>query len=512
MKSKAAFIFLILSLFFFNCSEDDTNPIDDNNPIIEVPVDLDQFSQRHRGFNLLGKFDVNWSNYGFSEEEFIIIQDLGFNFVRLPLDYRAYTKAGDWNVFQDSEIAKIDQVVEWGKQYGVHICINLHRAPGYCVNETTLPPNQDLDLWTDPVAQEAFVNHWAYFAERYKEESYEDVSFNLVNEPGDINEMTYVNIMQKAIVAVHDINPNRIIFVDGISHGRDLILSLKNSNKIIQAIHVYDPFTLTHYKAGWVNGSDTWPIPVWPITNISSYLYGPWKSEYQSSLVFEGNFMQDEEITINVHQVSVQSTLQIKLDDVEIYNKEFVCGPDLGEDWTLINQTEWGYQNISGKDYSATLPADGNNISISNIDGDWLTINKITIKSGDSEITIIPGNTSWGSLQKTYIITAEDQITEADGSPVLALGSLKETLDLAVSEQIPIMVQEFGVYNQTPHEVTLAYMSDVVNMFKSYQVGYTLWNLTGSFGILDSDRSDCNYTSYRGKQLDQEMTDLLQGN
>ena len=512
MRINVIVIFYFLSIFLYSCSKEETNPDDNNNPIVAIPIDLDQFSQDHKGFNLLGKFDVSWSNNGFPEEEFIIIHDLGFNFVRLPLDYRTYTKAGDWDTFLESEVEKIDQAIDWGMQYGVHVCINLHRAPGYCVNESTLPANQDLDLWTDPTAQEAFVNHWIFFAKRYKDYSYEDVSFNLVNEPGDMDEMTYVNVMQKAIDEIHKINPNRIIFVDGLNYSRDLLMSLKGAKNIIQAIHVYDPFTLTHYKASWVDGSDTWPVPTWPITNISNYLYGPWKNEYQSSLIFEGDFLKDAVVTINVQQVSIESTLQIKLDDVEIYNKAFVCGPDLGEDWTIINQTQWGYQNISGKDYSVILPSDGQTLAISNIEGDWLTMNRITISSGGDEIVIVPGNTSWGSMQKTYKITAEGEVTEADGSPVLALGSLQETLDIAKSNQIPVMVQEFGVHNQTPHDVTLAYLSDVVTLFNDNQIGYALWNLSGSFGILNSDRSDCTYTSYRGNQFDQAMTDILQGN
>jgi aryl-phospho-beta-D-glucosidase BglC (GH1 family) len=513
MRSTLLGILLISIVFLFNCSEEEPVPGNgDKDPITPISIDLHKFSRDHKGFNLLGKFDVNWSNYGYTEEEFIIIKDLGFNFVRLPLDFRTYTKSGDWDTFVESEIAKIDQVIEWGKQYDVHVNINLHRAPGYCVNESALPANQDLDLWANTTAQDAFVNHWAYFAERYMDESYEDVSFNLVNEPDDVDENIYVQVMQKAIDKIHEINPNRIIFVDGLSYARELILPLKNENNIIQAIHVYDPFTLTHYKAGWVNGSDTWPIPTWPILDISNYLYGPVKPEYQSSLIFEGTFEKDTEVTINVQQVSIESTLQVKLDDTEIYNKEFICGPNLGEDWTVINLTQWGYQNISGKDYGVILPDDGGKITISNIDGDWMTINAITIKSGDSEINIIPGNTSWGSMQNSYKITDEGEITELDGTPIIALGSLKETLETAEAEQIPIMIGEFGVYNKTPHDVTLAYLSDVVTLFNSYQVGYTLWNLSGSFGILNSDRGDCTYTSYRGKQLDQALTDILQGN
>lgn len=511
MNIKSVFVFLVLTLLFFGCSNNDPDPADDNeDPIQEIPIDLIQFSREHKGFNLLGKFDVNWSNSGFSEEEFIIIKDLGFNFVRLPLDYRTYTRADDWNVFLENELAEIDQVIEWGKQYGVHVCINLHRAPGYCVNTSALPANQDLDLWSDPVAQDAFVNHWSNFARRYRDESYEDVSFNLVNEPDEVEEASYVQIMEKAIDKIHEINPNRIVFVDGLNYARNLITSLRNKKNIIQAIHVYDPFTLTHYKAGWVNGSDTWPVPVWPITNISNYLYGPWKNEFQSSLEFEGVFSPNTEIIINVHQVSIESSLQIQLDDVEIYRKDFTCGPDPGEDWTIINETQWGYQNISDKDYSVVLPSGGNVIRISNIEGDWLTINSIRIRNNDYDLELIPGNTSWGAMQKSYKITAEGELTETDGSPAVALTDLMEKFELAEAEKIPVMIQEFGVYNQTPHEVTLAYLSDVVDIFKTYQVGYTLWNLSGSFGILNSSRDDCSYTSYQGKQLDQAMTQILQ--
>ena len=516
MRSRVLSIFLGLAMVFSSCSKDEPGPADDNNdpvdPIIPITIDLDQFSRENKGFNLQGKFDVHWSNAGFKEEEFIIMNDLGFNFARLPLDYQTYTKSGDWNTFIEEEVKEIDQAVAWGKQYGVHICINLHRAPGYSVNQSSIPPNQDLDLWTDPIAQEAFVNHWAYFAERYKDSPYNEVSFNLVNEPADVDEATYVNVMKMAIDKIHEINPNRIIFVDGIDWGNHLVMSLKNVPNIIQSIHMYDPFPLTHYKANWADGSDTWPVPVWPITDISNYLYGSWKSDLQSSLVFEGEFSKDDTLTINVHQVSLEATLQIMLDDTEIYNKNFVCGPELGDDWTEINLTEWGYQNYSNKDYSIVLPSGGSKLTISNTVGDWMTMNKITISTANYKNEIIPGNTSWGSKQDSYKITSEGEITNSDGSPVIALGDLKETLETAKSQQIPIMVQEFGVYNKTPHQVTLDYLSDVVDMLNDYNIGYALWNMIGDFGILDTDRSDCNYTPYNNRQLDQEMLDILKGN
>ena len=504
--NRIAGIVLLAIFAFYGCERKD------EAPLVFTPIDLNDFSHNHKGFNLLGKYDVGWSNNGYQEEEFIIMKDLGFNFARLPLDYRTYTLAGNWDIFLEEEIAEIDKALEWGKEYGVHICINIHRAPGYCVNPGTLPANQDLNLWTDREAQEAFINHWGYFAERYKRVSYKDLSFNLLNEPKSMDENTYVTVIQKAIDKIQRINPDRIIFVDGLNYSREIIPSLKNNKNIIQALHVYDPMTLTHFKASWVAGSDTWPLPVWPMADIPVYLYGPWQSDYQSSLVLEGNFRKDTKLTINVQQVSNKSTMQIKLDGSEIYRKAFICTSDPGEDWTKIILTQWGYQNISGKDYSVILPSGGTRLTIANTEGDWMSFNRMTFTYGDEETVIVPGNTSWGAKQKTYQLTSDGKITDEDGNPMVAIGTIIANLELAKQQNIPVMIQEFGVYNKTSHDVATRYLSDVVSVFKSKNTGYAMWNMIGSMGIINSERSDCNYEQYRGKLLDREMATIIQGN
>lgn len=503
---KQSFVIFLLAVFAVTGCDRDAE-----KQLVFTPIDLNSFSENLRGFNLLGKYDVGWSNNGYREEEFIILKDLGFNFARLALDYRTYTLPGNWDIFVEEEVAEIDQALEWGKEYGVHICIDLHRAPGYCVNPGTVPANQDLDLWTSPEAQKAFINHWAYFAERYKDVSYKDLSFNLLNEPRDMDENTYVEVIQKAIDRIQHISPDRVLFVDGLNYAREITPSLKNTKNFIQALHVYDPMTLTHYMASWVSGSDTWPLPVWPMADIPIYLCGPWQSEYQSPLVLEGNFRKDTKVTVNVQQVSNKSTMQIKLDASEIYTKVFICGAEPGEDWTKIILTQWGYQNISGKDYSVVLPSDGTQLTISNTVGDWLSINKITLRYDDEEIIIIPGNTSWGVRQGTYKLTNDGKITDSEGNPSLALGTIKNNIQLAKQQNIAIMIQEFGVYNKTPHNVAIGYLNDVVSVFRSNNIGYAMWNMIGSIGIIDSERADCNYEQYRGKLLDREMTTILQG-
>lgn len=472
--------------------------------------DLKTFCSQQKGFNLLGKFDVSWSNYGFAQKEFSIIHDLGCNFVRLPLDYRTYTQPGNWDSFTEKELAKIDQAVQWGNQYNVHVCINMHRAPGFCVNSTNnLPVNQQLNLWTDSIAQKAFVNHWKMFANRYKDISPERLSFNLVNEPNNVSEEVYVSIMKKAIDAIHEVTPNRVVFVDGLGYGRGLLLSLKDEPNIAQAIHSYDPFSLTHYKASWVEGSMDWPVPTWPMLSISNYLYGPWKSEFKSTLAIQGNFAAGTEVIVNVGQVSTESTLSIKAGNKTLLAKKFVCTAELGDDFTKIVETQWGFQNISNKDFSATLTEAATLLSFDNTSGDWMTINSISIKTGDVVKTFNLSDNSWGKKQSTYKMDENGELKAVDGSDLLPFKDYAEIVKVANQNNIPIMVQEFGVHNQTPHKVSVDFLADLSAFFRENDLGWALWNLTGSFGILNSDRKDCTYENYQGYKLDRQMLDAL---
>ena len=85
---------------------------------------------------------------------------------------RAYIHGG-MNGIDEKALAQIDQAVEFGKEHAVHVNINFHRAPGYCVN----PPKEPLDLWSSEEALKACAFHWAHFARRYKGIPSSQVSF-----------------------------------------------------------------------------------------------------------------------------------------------------------------------------------------------------------------------------------------------------------------------------------------------------------------------------------------------
>lgn len=218
---------------------------------------------RWRGFNLLEKFiKRTGGNPPFAENDFAIMQEWGFDFARLPMSYLCWAdgEPAGWKRIREEDLKHIDQAVELGRKRGVHVNLNFHRAPGYCVN----PPKESLDLWTDAQALDACAFHWATFARRFRGIPNSQLSFDLLNEPPDISEESYVRVVKELVAAIRAEDPQRLIVADGLKWGREPVHGLVDL-KIGQSTRGYDPMHISHYKANWVNGSDKWREPTWPL-------------------------------------------------------------------------------------------------------------------------------------------------------------------------------------------------------------------------------------------------------
>ncbi len=318
---------------------------------------------RWRGFNLLEKFTLAL-NAPYVEADFDMIAGWGFDFVRLPTDYRCWTEAP--GKYKEPILREIDQAIALARARSIHVNLCLHRAPGYCVN----PPKEALDLWADDEsgveARKQFAEQWAMFATRYKDVPTSALSFDLVNEPANISPAAYARAVRAAVEAIRREDPQRLIIADGLMYGTRPVPELIEL-RVAQSTRGYAPMYVSHYKANWIPGSDTWAIPTWPIAG-------------------EGTS---------------------KWDRARLLNEQ-----------------------------------------------------------------IAP----WLELQK---------------------------------KGVGIHVGEWGAYNKTPHDVALAWMRDQLALWREAGWGWALWNFRGTFGVLDSARTDVAYETYKGHKLDRKMLELL---
>jgi endoglucanase len=326
----------------------------------KLPEPTPEALPRWRGFNLLEKFMVA-NQRPFREEDFAWIAELGFDFVRLPLDYRCWIEQGDWTRLREGSLREIDEAVRYGEKHGVHVQINFHRAPGF----TVASPPEPRDLWTDREAQDVCARHWGHFARRYQGVPSSRLSFNPFNEPSKVGAEAHRAVVERVAGAIRERDKDRLIVCDGRDYATTPPAELVGLG-VAAATRGYAPFRLTHYRASWVEGSDRWEPPTYPMR--------------------EGEKVWDREA--------------LERDQI---------GP-------------------------------------------------------------------WKRLQ---------------------------------GRGVGVMVGEFGAHNRTPHAVVLPWMRDCLSAWKEAGWGWALWNFRGSFGVLDSERSDVAYEDWRGHKLDRAMLELL---
>lgn len=233
---------------------------------------------RWRGFNLTEMIGVR-SRGGFHLEDFELIAELGFDFVRLPLCYRLWVAnpedPDDLESINEAALAPVDQAVDWGRRLGLHVCLNFHRAPGYSVNRDW---PEKRSLWKSEHALPAFEFHWQHFARRYRGVPAENLSFNLLNEPPRpqpqpagtprawvMTRADHERVMRRTVAAIRQEDPERLVILDGLDYGNLPCPEMTDlAPGTAQSCRGYWPAGISHWRAGWWQGSDAWPEPSWP--------------------------------------------------------------------------------------------------------------------------------------------------------------------------------------------------------------------------------------------------------
>jgi len=243
---------------------------------------------RWKGFNLLDYFSPSPGRSRdagrTTEDDFRWMTGWGFDFVRLPIAYPRYLSFDrskqitqeDFYKIDEKVVDEIEQLVYLAHKHNLHVSVNLHRAPGYCINAGFYEP---FNLWKDKEAQDAFNFHWGMWAKRFKNISRDKISFDLLNEPAfreDMNDQfskssalpgeLYKKVAEGAIKAIRAENASHLIIADGNNVGNDVTPELFDL-KVGQSCRGYFPHYISHYQAPWVWKDPTQaPTPAWPGT------------------------------------------------------------------------------------------------------------------------------------------------------------------------------------------------------------------------------------------------------
>lgn len=236
-----------------------------------------------KGFNLLDFFSPDPEKGRKNKEQNLQwMADWGFDFVRIPISYPSYLDFDrsrpilpeEVLSFDEHRLQEIDRLIDQAHQYGLHVSLNLHRAPGFCINAGFIEP---YNLWKDGEALEAFCAHWEMWSKRYKNISSSKLSFDLVNEPfmrEDVNDQhspggpvpveNYRRVAEAALETIKAVKKNRLVIADGNGGGGMAIPEFADL-ELAQSCRGYFPHLISHYKAPWAfKDVDSLPEPSWP--------------------------------------------------------------------------------------------------------------------------------------------------------------------------------------------------------------------------------------------------------
>lgn len=295
------------------------------------------------GFNILPLFSLGrWADevspgmVHLDEADLDFMADMGCNFVRLPCDYRYFIHDFKYDEPDETMLKVLDRCVYAIVSRGMHCSLNIHRAPGYCINNNELERD---NLWTDKIAQDAFTNLWAMFAERYKSYSPFQLSFDLLNEPPYIGQYGMTRENHKAIMVrvageIRKITPERTIVCDGLGCGHYACPELADLDVVLSG-RGYTPIQMTHFRAEWMhsNGSDKWDYPKWPGMQTDDTVwsrqalkdfYAPWKE------------LKDKGCVVHIGECGCYNKVDNKT-ALAWYEDFFSVCNELGFGWALWN-------------------------------------------------------------------------------------------------------------------------------------------------------------------------------
>lgn len=139
--------------------------------------------RRHLGEETTARFFDSFVEHFISEKDIAFIAKSGFNFVRLPFNYRYFESDAAPGNYNLTYFQVIDRLFDWCETHGLYVLLDFHAAPG---GHNTTPPADNAHgfplFWTEKSYQDRCAALWVEMARRYGNRK-GLLGYDLLNEP-----------------------------------------------------------------------------------------------------------------------------------------------------------------------------------------------------------------------------------------------------------------------------------------------------------------------------------------
>lgn len=215
-----------------------------------------EWISKSRGVNLGNgledtKGDV-WRRYPL-DEDFDKIRSLGFNLVRIPVNWAAHSGRARPYEIEPEFLLRVDHVVRLALSKGLLVVLDFHQY---------IDASRSGDGEYD-----RFLGIWSNLSTYFKGLP-ETVFFEVLNEPnGSLDGVRWNKWLADVLPVIRKDNPNRLLIVSGgrwsnVDGLSDLIVPCDFYT--VLTFHYYAPFEFTHQGVWWNPKASEWVGRSWP--------------------------------------------------------------------------------------------------------------------------------------------------------------------------------------------------------------------------------------------------------
>ncbi|MFY0687145.1 MAG: carbohydrate-binding protein [Cyclobacteriaceae bacterium] len=244
---------------------------------------LEQRIENLVGIEKKREFYDRWLSNFTTRKDIELMAEAGFNMIRLPMHYKLYTlpieEEANSNTWLEKGFAMTDSLVQWCKDNGMYLILDLHAAPG------GQGENEDISdydrtkpsLWESEANQAKTIALWKKIAERYASEP-TVVAYDLINEPnwgfqnhandlngcGESSNEPLWKLQENITKAIREVDDNHIIVIEGNCWGGNYngLPDLWDDNIVI-SYHKYWNHNDQGSIQGMLNMRNSRNVPIW---------------------------------------------------------------------------------------------------------------------------------------------------------------------------------------------------------------------------------------------------------
>lgn len=212
-----------------------------------------------------------YRNY-LSEKEIRHMKESGFNSIRLPFLARAFLKEEPEIVWDEENLAMLDQIIDWCEQYEIYVILDMHAA---FVGQSAVGCDDGVDnvphLFMDEEGWNRSILVWRTLAQRFCDRAVV-AGYELLNEPialpkwdGLIPDL--LDFYRACITEIRSVDTKHMIFLQGHRFAKRADIFEENMDPVchnwVLTFHIYETLPDLGLLGPILAERDRLNVPVW---------------------------------------------------------------------------------------------------------------------------------------------------------------------------------------------------------------------------------------------------------